>query len=150
MELPIRPPNSSALSHKVNFITFFVIIQTKHILTWNKGVAQWSVDPEYLKDRETDSKKKAKNVGEGLVLGAQGLGKGFFHGVTGLLVLFPSSLPPLPSLPLFFLSSILTLFRQNQSRGQSKKDHKDLPKELPKELWGNVSFLNAFFVTFFY
>jgi len=51
----------------------------------SQGVAQWSVDPEYLKERERDSRKKAKNVGEGLVLGAQGLGKGFFHGVTGLL-----------------------------------------------------------------
>jgi len=48
-------------------------------------VAQWSADKDYLKERETDKKQKAKNVGEGIVLGAQGLGKGFLHGVTGLL-----------------------------------------------------------------
>lgn len=51
----------------------------------SQGVAQWSADSEYIKGREQESRHKAKNVGEGLLLGAQGFGKGLFHGVTGLV-----------------------------------------------------------------
>jgi len=52
---------------------------------FGKGVASLSFDPEYLSHRRYSERKQPKHVGDGLVMGVQGLGLGLFDGVTGIV-----------------------------------------------------------------
>jgi len=58
---------------------------TKITGSLGKGIATLSMDEKYLQERSNASRKKPKHVGEGLMMGMQGLGKGLFDGVTGLV-----------------------------------------------------------------
>lgn len=52
---------------------------------FGKGVASLSLDPEYLTHRRNSERKQPKHVGDGLLMGVQGLGMGVFDGVTGIV-----------------------------------------------------------------
>jgi len=59
---------------------------TKITGTIGKGIATLSMDDEYLAARQSRSQKKPKHLGEGFVMGVQGLGRGLFEGVTGIVM----------------------------------------------------------------
>lgn len=51
-----------------------------------QGLASMSFDPEYLRARElAQLTERPRNVGDGLVLGAKNLGKGFVQGLAGVV-----------------------------------------------------------------
>jgi hypothetical protein len=52
----------------------------------SKGVASLTMDPEFVKEQEQQRRHRANNVSDGLVKGAMGVGRGFFDGLTGLIV----------------------------------------------------------------
>eukprot|EP00026_Physarum_polycephalum_P000020 Phypoly_transcript_00020.p1 GENE.Phypoly_transcript_00020~~Phypoly_transcript_00020.p1 ORF type:complete len:3396 (+),score=660.90 Phypoly_transcript_00020:132-10319(+) len=58
---------------------------TKLTGTLGKGIATLSMDDKYLAERNSAARKKPKHAGEGLMMGVQGLGKGLFDGVTGIV-----------------------------------------------------------------
>jgi len=51
-----------------------------------KGVATLSCDDEYVKRRQANQRKKPKHFLDGAAQGALALGRGFFDGVTGIIV----------------------------------------------------------------
>eukprot|EP00736_Rhodelphis_marinus_P007126 Rmarinus@m.9219 len=50
-----------------------------------KGLATLSMDDDYLRRRNRERVKRPRHAGEGLVDGAEALGKGVFQGITGII-----------------------------------------------------------------
>jgi vacuolar protein sorting-associated protein 13A/C len=51
----------------------------------SKGVAHLAFDKEYVRQREKNNREKAKNVTQGISVGAKELGTGLFKGITGVV-----------------------------------------------------------------
>ncbi|GAM19548.1 hypothetical protein SAMD00019534_027230 [Acytostelium subglobosum LB1] len=51
----------------------------------SNGFAVWSMDETYLRRRDAEERIKAKNIGQGLLMGTKGLAIGIFDGITGIV-----------------------------------------------------------------
>jgi len=63
------------------------IFGTVHSITGTigSGLAELSMDPEYIKERQQTMREKPKHAAEGALMGAKELGKGIFKGITGVI-----------------------------------------------------------------
>jgi hypothetical protein len=66
--------------------TKFIFVTGGVLSSLGKGLATMTFDEEYIRQRRKRQRERPRHVGEGLVDGAQALGKGFAGGFTGGLV----------------------------------------------------------------